>query len=75
MLTAVATRKELYLARESVKESMERLFPGYVYSTEAVTQTDKLTTVTFTFTYSLWAAFRLRMIKMAQQLFNTLQSL
>jgi hypothetical protein len=60
MLVEVDSAKERRLARRSVAKSAARLFPGYVYSHEEASRTDKLLVLSFTFEYSRWEAFRLR---------------
>lgn len=60
MVAANASIADIDSARNSVKESMARLFPTHVYSNEDISYKGKLLVVTFHYEYSWLAAWRHR---------------
>lgn len=61
MLSTVASEYEFDLARDSVKESMKRLYPHHRYRFESIHSIGKLTVVTFHFGVSGWALYKHRL--------------
>jgi hypothetical protein len=58
MVSSVATQREFDLARASVKQSMQRLFPDHRYYGETIYPQGTLTIITFHFRYSWLAKYR-----------------
>ncbi len=64
------TEEERKLARASVEESVNRMFPGYVYKGESVSTNGKLVAINFVYVYSRWQAWKHRAVRYLQSLWS-----